>query len=61
MVVFVDEGEVDFTQLFPGGDPPAAGTILDLQELQNFESDLEHEEFFPQKILEMLFSRSTDV
>ena len=50
MVVLVGEGEVDFHRLFPDGDPPAAGTILNLQVLENLKLDLDDEEFFPLKI-----------
>ena len=46
----LDEKEVDFSQLFPGGNPPAANTVLDLAALQNLKPPSDVEEFIPKKI-----------
>ena len=46
----LEEKVVDFSALFPGGNPPEVDTFLDLATLQNFKSPSSIEEFVPSSI-----------
>ena len=46
----LEEEVVDFSALFPGGNPPEVDTVLDLEALQNFKSPCNKERFVPSRI-----------